>query len=162
MSLFKIKRQKKQICGIDPLDDSEWTMLIKPQIQNVTLFAHLKKNWNVTEVEPDEENNIKEVRKHDSFNITIGFIKDGQFIVQANNIYRKGLFMKKLSIYEEDGYIKHDEMYLGGFPSEPVYHGSNGNQKSFHNSIDLSKIMSSGNLPSVGTSLGVYTNTNNP
>ncbi len=63
MSLFKFKTKKIMIGEFDPDDEDEWTLLIKPQIQDMPLFMHFHKGWNVTEVAEDEENDIEGISK---------------------------------------------------------------------------------------------------
>src|SRR5687767_7763679 len=86
--IFKFKKKAvKKIGDFDVLDTSEWTLLTKPQIQDVTLFVHFHKLWNVTEVagvleDPDNGiEGVEEVKAQPAWEYNIGFIKEGKFIV---------------------------------------------------------------------------------
>lgn len=134
--LFKFKKKEtKKVGDFDVLDTSEWTLLIKPQIQDVTLFVHFHKLWNVQEVagvEADPDNGIeavKEVKAHPAWEHKTGFLKDGKFIVTQQKTISEQTYhaihkryIKTLENYLEEGYKKDWDNYILDEPQTPHYY----------------------------------------
>lgn len=145
MSLFKFKKAKVMVGEFDPDDKDEWTFLIKPQIQDVTLFVHFHKQWNVTEVpgveavEEDPDNGIVGVEGVDPISkipvlhVFTGFIKDGNFVLDKNKPFSYNSFeavkkdyLDRLTKYIEMGFTKDWNMYMGKTIEKPKYFGAKG------------------------------------
>lgn len=142
MSLFKFKKAKVMVGDFDPDDEDEWTLLIKPQIQDVTLFVHLHKQWNVVEVpgtpeiEADEANGIEYqeatpgIMKIPVVHVFTGFVKDGNFVLDKDKAFSHSSFegvkkdyLKRLQTYTELGFTKDWDMYEHDIGLKPKYYG---------------------------------------
>lgn len=153
--LFKFKKKKILLCnGIDPEDEYEWTLLVKKVYQDFPRFVHLHKMWNVEEtpdipeVEEDTANNIqyeeaKEgTHKQPYYRVHIGFIKDGNFVVEKSRNYSaqhiesaKITYLHHLETLQEGEYQKDTEHYdVNDVPITPAYYSSSeqpsGNRRS--------------------------------
>lgn len=143
MSLFKFKKAKVMVGEFDPDDEDEWTLLIKPQIQDVTLFVHFHKKWNVTEVpgtpeiEEDEANGIEYqaatpgVSKLPIVHVFTGFVKEGNFVLDKHGPFSyqslesvKKDYVKRLTTYTEKGFTKDWNQYSNDVGQKPKYFGS--------------------------------------
>lgn len=132
--LFKFKKKgTKKIGDFDVLDSSEWTLLIKPQIQDVTLFVHFRKLWNVEEqpevLNADGEVEHQAVKQHPAYEFNTGFIKDDKFIVQkqkpvGEQTYHaiQKRYMMNLENLINEGYQKDWNNYNGDEPIVPHYY----------------------------------------
>lgn len=126
---FDIKLKPKTVGEFDVANPPKWTLLIKSQFKDETLFVHLHCIFQEPLTEEQKANGV--VEPFPIIEITKGFMKDGYFIptdkktvVSAPDrlhISKKyGILMEALI---EDGFIKHGEMYLGAKEAEsPVYH----------------------------------------
>lgn len=143
MSLFKFKKAKVMVGEFDPDDSDEWTLLIKPQIQDTTLFVHFHKMWNVTEVpevqavEADDANGIAAVEyqpgvyAHPSIVVFVGFVKEGNFIVTKSKSFSfesfanvKKDYLIRLEEYVGKGFTKDWNMYSNDIAQVPHYYGN--------------------------------------
>jgi len=134
--IFKFKKKEtKKVGDFDVLDTSEWTLLVRPQIQDVTQFVHFHKLWNVVEVpgvEADPDNGIeavKEVKAHPAWEHRIGFIKDGKFIVTNQKVISEQTYhaihkryINSLQNYLDEGYKKDWDNYKLDEPQVPHYY----------------------------------------
>lgn len=135
-SVFKFKKKtSKKIGDFDVIDNTEWTLLIKPQIQDLPLFVHYRKLWNVEEKSEvtDEDGNViqEKVEMYPAFEVKTGFVKDGKFIVQQQKSVVKStyheidkLYMKSLDDFIKMGYEKDWNNYNGEEPIVPGYYAN--------------------------------------
>ena len=133
-SIFKFKKVGiNKIGDFNAVDESEWTLLIKPQIQDVTLFVHYHKMWNVeeksAEVDADGNETKKAVEKTPQWLQSSGFIKDDKFIVtQQKPVHRQTfheiqkVYIQSLTNFIEQGYKKDWNNYVGDVPQKPTYY----------------------------------------
>lgn len=143
-SIFKFKKAKKMVGNFDPDDKNEWTLLIKPQIGDATLFIHYHKLWLIQEqpeIEADPDNGVegqKEIKRQSSYELFRGFVKDGKFVIEKQSqfsakvdeaISRK--FLDSLQTHIDFGYDKDWNMYSNDIAEVPSYYeypkGSAGN-----------------------------------
>lgn len=132
--VFKFKKTtSKKVGDFDVNDKSLRTLLIKPQIQDVTLFVHFEKLWNVEETadELDSDGNIvtKGVKSFPNWRHLQGFIKDGKFVVTVNKMVTAmnyhtihTRYIQQLEKYLAEGYVKDVQNYNGEVPIEPKYY----------------------------------------
>lgn len=150
---FNIK--PKMVGEFNASDPSEWTLLIKPQIKDDTLFVHIQCEWKRKLSEFEIEAGITEPPMR--IIINTGFMKDGQFVLSntANSAGGRHSTMAQtlktyaqlLSDYQSAGYIKHGEMYLGSKdPEEPTYRSSKGG-----NMANVANFMNGPNMVALGT-----------
>jgi len=158
MSEFKFKFKKpdaKKIGDFDPLDKDEWALLIKPQIQDVTLFLHFHKMWNTVETPEvvDSDGNVtqKEIKKQPAWKYSTGFIKDEKFIVTQQKVIHRQTFheiykaySQVLEQYIEQGYTKDWNNYVNGVPKEPEYYINENTSQKEHNIAQI--LRSQGNI----------------
>ena len=143
---FGLKIKAKTVGEFNVGNPGEWSLLIKPQIKDDTLFVHFHCQWKRKLTDAEIADGI--VAPPGILTIVTGFLKDGKFIpVSKNNI--TSLITERLIIsyeryireYMELGYIKHSEMYLGSEnPSEPIYY-ENSNQGKIP--MDIRTVMNS-------------------
>lgn len=133
-SLFKFKKAEvKKVGGFDVNDKHEWTLLVKPQYQDVTSFIHFHRLWNVPEtpevVDANGETIEKAVKAQPAFQYNLGFIKDDKFIVTQqktvqdqtfHGIHKK--FINTLTNALQDGFLKDWNCYKLDVPQAPSYH----------------------------------------
>lgn len=126
--MFTFKKVKKMIGEFEADDPNEWMLLIRPQIQDVTLFTHFHKLWLVEEVKEDLENGIHGVIRIPTYEVYRGFVKDGNFVVESRQYYpaRTSELANKnlnsnLEILVESGYVKHNTYYNNGKCTAPEY-----------------------------------------
>lgn len=132
--LFKFKKTtSRRIGDFDVFDRSLRTLLIKPQIQDVTLFMHFEKLWNVEETadELDSDGNVvtKGVKSSPAWRQLQGFIKDDKFVVTSNRLITANnyhtihtKYIQELKWCLDKGYIKDIRNYIGEIPIEPKYY----------------------------------------
>ena len=132
--IFKFKKTtSKKVGDFDVNDKSLRTLLIKPQIQDVTLFVHFEKLWNVEETadELDSDGNIvtKGVKSSPVWRHIQGFIKDDKFVVTTNRLTTAmnyhtihTRYIQQLEKYLAEGYVKDVNHYNGEVPIEPKYY----------------------------------------
>lgn len=141
---FDIKLKPKTVGEFDVANPPKWTLLIKSQFKDETLFVHLHCIFQEPLTEEQKANGV--VEPFPIIEITKGFMKDGYFILTDKKtvsapdrlpISKKyGILMEALI---EDGFIKHGEMYLGAKEAEsPVYHV---NEKGGAGGFDMDAIM---------------------
>lgn len=157
--MFKFKKKKVLIGGVFDIDDeNEWTLLIKPEIQDFPKFIHLRRFWNIKPL-----NEYVKAR----YEVHVGFIKDNKFVLEKTG-HRlktdsskttiqemKKMYGKSLQEYLDKGYIKHEEFYGNDdIPASPIYHE---NQKT----LDMaSAITTSGaSLQGIMQKIGLRTST---
>ena len=125
---FDIKLKPKKIGEFDVGNPSIWTLLIKPQFKDDTLFVHLHCLFQEPLTDEQKANGVTE--PHPVIEITKGFVKEGQFIPTDKKTVSAPEKIKITAKYQilmealtEEGFIKHGEMYLGAKePDTPVYH----------------------------------------
>jgi hypothetical protein len=135
-NLFKFKKAKKMVGEFDADDPHEWTLLLKPQIGDVTLFVHFHKLWLVEEkpeIEADEENGIEYqagVQRVPACEVYFGFMKDGKFVVERSSNFKERIdelaqkrFLQNLQRYLDEGYNKDWNSYKLDEPVTPNYYG---------------------------------------
>lgn len=150
-SIFKFKKpDKKKLGGIELDDPHEWTLLIKHQVKDETLFVHFRKKWNLPEAVPEPEPEVtgeedleefqkmiigaQMAKKDDNtaepiLEMITGFVKDGKFVIAkqqklSHQLYDgiKKNYVHNLTKFIEDGYVKHEEAYAGDIPIAPKYY----------------------------------------
>lgn len=148
---FDIKLKPKKVGEFDVGNPTAWTLLIKPQYKDDTLFVHLHCLFKEPLTEEEKENGVE--TKPNVIEITKGFMKDGCFVPMdkktASGIDEKTVLRKYevfIQALLDDGYIKHGEMYLGDKePETPVYHINE--NKGGIAGFDLSQMMQSLGMP---------------
>ena len=132
--VFKFKKTTSKMVGdFDVNDKSKRTLLIKHQIQDVTLFVHFEKLWNVEEtaevLDPDGNVLVKGVKSMPAWRHVQGFIKDGKFVVTVNRMITAmnyhtihTRYINQLEKYLNEGYVKDIQNYTGEEAIEPKYY----------------------------------------
>lgn len=147
---FDIKLKPKKVGEFDVGNPTAWTLLIKPQYKDDTLFVHLHCLFKEPLSDEDKANGVE--TSPPLIEITKGFMKDGHFIPtdkkRVAGMDERAVLPKYEVLIQallDDGYIKHGEMYLGNKnPEAPVYHV---NEKGGGMGIDLSQMMQSLGMP---------------
>lgn len=148
---FDIKLKPKKVGEFDVGNPSKWTLLIKPQYKDDTLFVHLHCLFKEPLSDEDKANGVE--TSPPLIEITKGFMKEGKFIPEDKKRVSGMDEASVLPKYEiliqtllADGFIKHGEMYLGNKePQTPVY---NVNEKGDAGmGFDLAQMMSSLGMP---------------
>lgn len=132
--IFKFKKTTSKMVGdFDVNDKSKRTLLIKPQIKDVTLFVHFEKLWNVEEtaevLDPDGNIITNGVKSMPAWRHIQGFIKDDKFVVTVNKMITAmnyhtihTRYINQLGKYLEEGYVKDIQHYTGDEAIEPKYY----------------------------------------
>ncbi len=161
--MFNLKKAKKSIGEFSTDDNHEWTLLTKPQFQDVTEFIHLHRLWLIEEkpeILADEANGVegqREVKRIPICEAYIGFLKDDKFVVQKMKLVVKERdnapaqikFLNHLQVYYDLGYTKDYDNYKGDEPITPSYYSHELNHqtdqaiKSSMRNLVNSQIMSS-------------------
>lgn len=164
-SLFKFKKTEiKKVGEFDVNEKYEWCMLRKSQYQDVTVFMHFHKLWNVVEVpevvDADGTVTTQAIKAQPAFEYNTGFLKDDKFIVTGrktvhdqtfHGIHKK--FINALANGLQDGYKKDWSCYKLDIPQPPSYYH---NEKTSENEIMKQQIVNfqrnqgttnSGNIP---------------
>lgn len=135
-SPFEFKKKSKSIGDFSATEQQEWNLLLRERLQEVTVFVHFRKMWLIEEVEEDEENEIAEQKRNSNIEVTFGFVKDGNFVVEKQRTIKartdeegQMLFLKNLANYVEDGYRKDWLNYeADGTAKKPKYYAANGKE----------------------------------
>lgn len=148
---FNIKLKPKKIGEFDVGNPTAWTLLIKPQYKDDTLFVHLHCLFKEPLSDEDKANGVE--TSPPLIEITKGFMKDGHFIPtdkkRVAGMDERAVLPKYEVIIQallDNGFIKHGEMYLGNKdPQIPVYHV---NEKGGDSAgFDLSQMMQTLGMP---------------
>lgn len=123
---FGIKLKPKTVGDFNVGNPEEWTLLIKPQIKDDTLFVHFHCEFKRDLTDEEKANGVTEPPL--AMKVISGFLKEGKFCHVISNNHSAFNKEKLLLIYEkylkdlyEQGYMKHTEMYLGDLSIEPTY-----------------------------------------
>lgn len=162
-SIFKFKKAKKMVGDFDADDATEWTLLTKPQIGNVTLFVHFHKMWCVEEqpevpADENDEHHQPAVVRQPQCEIYYGFVKDDKFVVEKTNKFSERtdeLTQKRLNEYIEwyieNGYTKDWANYnADNTPVAPSYYGHEKQDSRRSAMMNLGSILKGGNALSSG------------
>lgn len=125
---FDIKLKPKKVGEFDVGNPAAWTLLIKPQYKDDTLFVHLHCLFKEPLSDEDKANGVE--TSPPLIEVTKGFMKDGCFVPtdkkRVAGIDERAVLPKYEVLIQallEDGFIKHGEMYLGAKePTAPTYH----------------------------------------
>lgn len=147
---FDIKLKPKKVGEFDVGNPAKWTLLIKPQYKDDTLFVHLHCLFKEPLSDEDKANGVE--TSPPLIEITKGFMKDGCFIPtdkkRIAGVDERGVLPKYEIVIQallDDGFIKHGEMYLGSKePTEPTYHV---NEKGGAGGFDLAAMMQNLGMP---------------
>lgn len=150
MSNFKfgLKIRPKTIGGINVGDPEEWTLLIKPQFKDETLFVHF--HCVFKHILTQEEIDARKITKIGII-INTGFVKDDKFcIIHTHKIaINHGLpslmkyYKDKVESFMSQGYQKDDRV-----SGEPMYHKFDKNSNSFSQVLNnLASLSTSSNNP---------------
>lgn len=131
--LFKFKKASRSIGGFDVNSKDEYDLLIKKEYQDFTKFTHIHKMWNIVETpdETDADGNINKKGKKSisAYQVTSGFIKDGNHIVTSQKTHgsmnyttaHKSYIIFLDTYINERGYIKDVDNYQNGVAMVPKY-----------------------------------------
>lgn len=148
---FDIKLKPKKVGEFDVGNPTAWTLLIKPQYKDDTLFVHLHCLFKEPLSDKDKANGVE--TSPPLIEITKGFMKEGKFILEDKKIVSGIDEASVLPKYEiliksllDDGFIKHGEMYLGRKdPDVPAYNVNKRGGTGM--GFDLAKMMSNLRMP---------------
>lgn len=154
---FDIKVKPKKIGEFDVGNPTAWTLLIKPQIKDDTLFVHLHCHFKeIIEIPPPGSVVTDDVKTPPMIiEIVKGFIKDAKFVPTDKKAVSGKTEVELLQKYEiliqsllNDGFMKHGEMYMSSKePEKPVYNVFEKKAGAGSSQFDLSSMMASIGMP---------------